>query len=285
MMIFKKPLIFLFYAFIAVTMANVQAQDMVVGTYNLRFDNPKDTGDLWVNRSAAVIALIRFHEYDIFGTQEALKNQLDDISKALPEYERYGVGRDDGKEGGEHSAIFFRKNRFILLKKGDFWLSETPDKPTLGWDATCCKRICSWVYLQDKTTKKKFYFFNAHFDHQGKIARVESGKLILAKIKEIAGSEPTLFTGDLNGGHESEWYLTLARSGLLIDTYSQVKEPYVNQNPSFNSFGLAPLRNDIIDHVFVTKHFQTSKWGVLTDTYRGKYPSDHFPILVKIRLK
>ncbi|MDJ1506359.1 endonuclease/exonuclease/phosphatase family protein [Xanthocytophaga agilis] len=281
----KHITLFILFLLMLTGTENSWAQDMIVGSFNLRFDNPRDTGNLWVNRAPVVASLIRFHEFDIFGTQEGLKNQLDDISKALPEYERYGVGRDDGKEAGEHSAIFFRKDRFTILKKGDFWLSETPDKPTLGWDATCCKRLCSWVYLQDKLTKKKFYFFNAHFDHQGKIARVESGKLILKKIKEMAGNEPTLFTGDLNGGHQSEWYLTLANSGLLKDTFSQVKEPYTSGNPSFNSFGKGPVGNDIIDHVFATKDFQVSKWGVLTDTYRGKYPSDHFPILVKMKLK
>jgi endonuclease/exonuclease/phosphatase family metal-dependent hydrolase len=263
----------------------VNAQQFTVATYNLRFDNPRDTGNLWVDRAPMVAALIQFHEFDIFGTQEALKNQLDDVSKSLPDFDRYGAGRDDGKEGGEHSAIFFRKTRFALLRKGDFWLSETPDKPTMGWDAVCCKRICSWVYLQDKQTKKKFYVFNAHFDHQGKVARVESGKLIVRKVKEIAGTEPVLVMGDLNGNQQSEWYLTLANSGVVKDAFQQVKNPYINQNPTFNSFGKAPLGTDIIDHIFTSRDFIVHKWGILTDTYQGKFPSDHFPVLVSLRFK
>ena len=186
------------------------AQPYTIGTYNLRYDNPADTGNLWINRAPVVASLIRFHDFDIFGTQEGLKNQLDYITNALPQYTYYGVGRNDGKDAGEHSAIFYKKDEFTLLNKGDFWLSETPDKPGLGWDATCCNRICSWVYLQHKKSGKKFYFFNAHYDHQGVQARRESSKLILRKIKEITLREPVIFTGDLNGSHSSEPYLTIA---------------------------------------------------------------------------
>jgi endonuclease/exonuclease/phosphatase family metal-dependent hydrolase len=170
-----------------------------------------------------------------------------------------------------------------LLKSGDFWLSETPDKPGLGWDATCCNRICSWVYLQDLKTKKQFYAFNVHFDHQGVVARKESSKLILKKISEIAGNTPAILTGDLNGGRDSEWYKELAESKLLKDTYTQVKFPYAN-NASFNSFR-TPRGQEVIDHIFITKGFVINRWGILTDTYYGKYPSDHFPVLAEIILK
>ncbi|MBE9584952.1 endonuclease/exonuclease/phosphatase family protein [Mucilaginibacter sp. JRF] len=257
-----------------------QAQHLIAGSFNLRFNNSGDTGNLWENRAPVAAALIRFHDFDVIGTQEGRKVQLDDLSKALPEYERYGLGRDDGKEGGEHSAIFFKKDRFQVLKKGNFWLSETPDKPGLGWDATCCNRICSWVYLLDKQSKKKFYFFNAHFDHEGKVAREESSKLILKKIKEIAGNEKAVFTGDLNGDHESTWYQRLATSDYLKDTYSMAKHPYFF-NASFNNFGKALDKDGIIDHVFVTGNADVKRWGILTDSYRGKFPSDHFPVLTE----
>jgi endonuclease/exonuclease/phosphatase family metal-dependent hydrolase len=260
------------------------AQQMKIATFNLRYDNKRDSGNLWVDRAPIVSALIRFHDFDVFGTQEGLKNQLDDISQALPEYTRYGAGRDDGKDKGEHSAIFFKTSEFKLLKSGDFWLSETPDKPSLGWDATCCNRISSWVYLQHKKSGKKFYMFNAHFDHQGVKARVESSKLILKKIGEIAAGQPAIFTGDLNGSQTSEWYLTLANSDILKDSFKQVKYPYIN-NASFNSFGRFRKSLDVIDHIFITKHFSASKWGVLTDTYYGKFPSDHFPVVAYLTLK
>lgn len=263
--------------------AGTKAQKITIGTFNIRFDNPRDSGNLWVDRGPVVSNLIRFHEFDILGIQEGLKNQLDDISAALPEYARYGKGRDDGKDAGEHSAIFYKKDRFNLLKTGDFWLSETPDKPGKGWDATCCNRICSWVYLEDKQTQKKLYAFNVHFDHQGVVARKESSKLILAKIKEIAGQTPALLTGDLNGGRDSEWYLELSKSGLLTDASAKVKYPYAN-NASFNSFR-TPRGTTVIDHIFMTKQFDASKWGILTDTYFGKFPSDHFPVLAVVELK
>lgn len=270
-------------AFLFLTAVSTHAQKITIGTFNVRYDNPRDTGNLWVDRAPIVSNLIRFHDFDVLGIQEGLKNQLDDIATALPEYARYGKGRDDGKDAGEHSAIFYKKDRFTLLKSGDFWLSETPDKPGKGWDATCCNRICSWVYLEDKVTKKRFYTFNVHFDHQGVVACRESSKLILAKITEIAGQAPVLFTGDLNGGRDSEWYQTLATSGLLTDVFTKVKFPYAN-NSSANGFR-TPRGKTVIDHIFMTKQFTASRWGILTDTYFGKYPSDHFPVLGVVELQ
>ncbi|TCC94258.1 endonuclease/exonuclease/phosphatase family protein [Pedobacter frigiditerrae] len=264
------------------TTINLNAQSFNIATFNIRYDNPKDSGNLWVDRAPIVSNLIRFHNFDVFGVQEGLKNQLDDMSKALPEYARYGRGRDDGKEAGEHSAIYYKKDRFKLVKSGDFWLSETPNVPGKGWDATCCNRICTWVYLEDIKTKKKFYTFNVHFDHQGIIARKESGKLMVLKIKEIAGNEPVLLTGDLNASRESEWYLSVANSGIVKDTYTDVKYPYQN-NSSSNGFRI-PRGMTVIDHIFMSKQFKATRWGILTDTYFGKYPSDHFPVTATVNL-
>lgn len=258
------------------------AQSFKVATFNIRYDNPRDSGNLWVSRAPVVASLIRYHDFDIFGVQEALKNQLDDISTNLPQYARYGKGRDDGKDKGEHSSIYYKKDMFRPLKSGDFWLSATPDVPGKGWDATCCNRICSWVYLENIKSKKKFYVFNVHFDHQGVIARKESGKLMVQKIKEIAGTAPVLLTGDFNGGRESEWYQTLANSGIVRDTYSDVKYPYEN-NSSSNGFRV-PRGTGVIDHIFMSKQFSASKWGILTDTYFGKFPSDHFPVAATVTL-
>ncbi len=261
----------------------VKAQEITVGSYNIRFDNKGDTGNLWVDRGPVVAELIRFHDFDVLGIQEGLKNQLDDLSKALPEYARYGKGRNDGKEAGEHSVIYYRKDRFKLINSGDFWLSETLDKPGLGWDATCCNRICSWIYLQEVKTNKKFYVFNVHFDHQGVVARKESGTLMVKQIRKIAGSEPVLLTGDFNGDRNSEWYKTIAQSEVVADVHGMVKHPYAN-NSSMNGFRI-PRNNAVIDHIFMSRHFTALKWGILTDTYFGKYPSDHFPILAKVTLK
>ncbi|HEY1008259.1 MAG TPA: endonuclease/exonuclease/phosphatase family protein [Sphingobacteriaceae bacterium] len=278
----KYKLPFLAALFLMISLV-VQAQTYRIATYNLRFDNPSDTGNLWAVRGPVAIDLIRFHDFDIFGTQEALIHQLEAVTSALPQYARTGVGRSDGKEAGEFSAIFYRKDRFRLLKHGDFWLSETPDRPSLGWDATCCNRICSWGQFQDIRSGKKFYVFNAHFDHQGKVARVESARLVLKKINAIAGSEPVVLTGDFNGDHDSGWYRILEASELLKDTFREVKHPYIT-NPTFNNFGRELGGRSVIDHIFISRHFRTLKWGVLTDSYGGKYPSDHFPVVADLTL-
>jgi endonuclease/exonuclease/phosphatase family metal-dependent hydrolase len=259
---------------------SISAQTLTVATYNLRYDNRGDSGNLWVNRAPIQSNLIRFHDFDVVGIQEGLINQLEDLSKSLPQYTRYGIGRDDGKAAGEHSAIYYKKDKFKLLKRGDFWLSQTPDQPGKGWDATCCNRICSWVQLQDIASKKIFYFFNVHFDHQGVIARIESAKLMIEKIKTIAGNTPAVFTGDLNGGRNSDCYKYIANAGVIKDSYDLAGFTYEN-NGSFNSFR-TPRGMEVIDHIFVTKHFTVKKWGILTDTYFGKYPSDHFPVMAVV---
>ncbi|HTE26869.1 endonuclease/exonuclease/phosphatase family protein, partial [Flavitalea sp.] len=156
-----------------------------IATYNLRYANDKDTGNLWVDRSPVVINLIRFHDFDILGTQEGVKAQLDDISTPLHYYQRFGVARDDGKEAGEHSAIFFKTEKFKLIKGGNFWLSEKPQSPGLGWDAKH-NRLCTWVELEIKDNQEKIFVFNAHFDYHGVKAREESSRLVLENITEIA---------------------------------------------------------------------------------------------------
>ena len=271
-------------AFLMVMSAALQAQTYNMATYNLRFDNKNDEGNLWKDRMPYVAALIRYHDFDVLGTQEGLPNQLNDLLANLPAYARYGKGRDDGSDKGEHSAIFYKKDKFKALASGDFWLSETPDKPGLGWDATCCNRICSWLLLQDKKTKKQFYFFNVHFDHQGQIARRESSKLILQKIKEIANGQPAILTGDFNADRSAEPYQLIKKSNLLRDSYDDVKDPYEN-NASFNGFKNAGKRKDVIDHVFISRQWKALKWGILTDTYFGKFPSDHFPVQVLMEIK
>lgn len=270
----------LFFAISCVASLSIDAQSIIVGTFNIRYDNPRDSGNLWVDRKAYVASLIRFHDFDVFGTQEGLKHQLDDIQQQLPQYERYGIGRDDGQAKGEYSAIFYKKGKFKVLKSGDFWLSETPDKPGFGWDARI-NRICSWVQFKDQLTGKTFYCFNVHYDHQGMVARRESSKLLLSKIRSISGNDPVILTGDFNGDHNSEWYQSIANSEILKDSFREVKDPYVN-NGSFQNFGRHFNTADIIDHVFISSHFAVKRWGVLTDSYSGKFPSDHFPVLTEV---
>lgn len=262
--------------FLTLSLSSI-SQQLIVGTFNIRYDNPRDSGNLWKDRAPVVASLIRFHEFDIVGTQEGLKHQLDDMKNALSEYSYYGKGRDDGQSKGEHSAIFYKKDKYSVIDSGDFWLSQTPEKPGPGWDARL-NRICSWIKLRTKQGGKTFYVFNVHYDHQGVQARIESSKLMIDKIKQIAGKQPVIFTGDFNGNHQSEWYLNIKNSGVFRDVLGLVAHPYVN-NGSFNSFSANNPSKDIIDHIFISSHFSVRKYGILTDTYHGKFPSDHFPVL------
>lgn len=273
---------FAFIIFCFLISIGVFSQTLITGTFNLRYDNPRDSGNLWIDRAPVAAALIRFHQFDIVGTQEGLTNQLQDLQKNLPEYSYYGIGRDDGQLKGEHSAIFYKKDKFIVSDSGDFWLSEHPEKPGFGWDARN-NRICSWLKMKEKKSKKTFYVFNVHFDHRGVEARKESSKLILKKIQDIAGANPVILTGDFNGNHQAEWYVTISTSQLLKDALDHVNKPYMN-NGSFNNFQTNNPSNDIIDHIFVTKHFSVKRYGILTDTYHGKFPSDHYPVLTELVL-
>ena len=262
---------------------DVKAQTIRAATFNIRYDNPRDSGNLWKDRKDPVLALIRYHNFDIMGVQEALKNQVDDLQAGLKGFAHHGLGRDDGKSAGEHSAIFYKTSKYSLQASGDFWLSTTPEKVGPGWDAKL-NRICSWVKLTDKKSGKEFFVFNAHYDHQGVVARVESSKLILEKIKSIAGDKPVVFMGDLNGNRESEWYRHMASSGILKDSHGLARLVY-QPNGSFSSFRADGIRQDVIDHVFVSSHFKVAKWAVLTDTYYGKFPSDHFPVATELSIQ
>ncbi|WP_018621223.1 endonuclease/exonuclease/phosphatase family protein [Spirosoma luteum] len=257
------------------------AAPMVVATYNLRYNNKGDGINAWPNRKDQVKALIQFHEFDLFGTQEALRDQLNDVDE-LKEFAFLGAGRDDGKEAGEHSAIFYKKDRFKVLDSGNFWLSETPDKPGKGWDATCCNRICSWAKFSDMTTKKEFFFFSVHFDHQGVEARRQSGKLMAAKIKEIAKNAPVILTGDFNSTPETEQIQTIQT--LLNDAHAVTKTPPYGPEGTFNAFKFDAPMDKRIDYIFVSKQFDVLKYGVLTDAKDQRYPSDHQPVMTKLVL-
>ncbi len=255
---------------------------IIVATYNLRYNTPNDGVNAWPNRKENVKALIRYHEFDLFGTQEVLRGQLEDVAE-LKEFGFLGKGRDDGKQAGEHSAIFYRKDRFKVLNSGDFWLSETPDVPGKGWDATCCNRICSWAKFQDLITKKQFYFFSVHFDHQGVKARQESGKLMVKKIKEISKNVPAICVGDFNSTPETEQIK--AMQTILQDAHNVTKQPPYGPEGTFNSFKFdAPMENRI-DYIFVSKDFDVLKYGVLTDAKEQRYPSDHQPVVAQVVIK
>ncbi len=259
------------------------SQDFNVASYNLRYDNPKDAPNNWSNRYEHIASLVKLYGFDIFGTQEGLSNQLNDLQGQLKDYKHFGVAREDGKEKGEHSAIFYNVNHFKLLDHGDFWLSDTPKKPGLGWDAVCI-RICTWGKFKDLKSGKTFFLFNAHFDHKGITARVKSSDLVLQKIKEIAGNSNVIFTGDLNFDETNPSFKQINESGIVKSAFDIADFVY-QPNSSFNNFGANIQPKGRIDHIFVTKNFIVKKAAILTNTYMGKYPSDHFPVMAVVKLK
>lgn len=272
--------IVLLIALIIYMAGDLRAQTMQVATYNIRFDNPHDSLDLWEQRAPVIADLVRFHDFDIFGIQEGQHHQVEELKENLAGYQYTGAGRDDGQQKGEYSAIFYNTDMFELLKEHTFWLAENTEEPTIGWDAAY-PRVCSWGQFKDKNTGFTFFLFNTHFDHVGEEARKESARLILEKISEIAEGAPVILTGDLNLGQDSEAYQIFSQSALLQDTYGLASVKYANSG-TFNQFGYGEISDQRIDHIFVNDAFQVKKYGILTDTYFGRYPSDHFPVVVHL---
>lgn len=265
-----------------ISCVNDKNVEINVASYNLRMDTERDSLNSWNYRKDNVNSLITYHDFDIFGTQEGFYHQLQDILR-LGNYQYIGVGRDDGDKAGEHSAIFYKPDKFDLLENGDFWLSETPSIPGKGWDATCCNRICSWGKFREIISNKVFYFFNVHFDHQGVIAREESGKLMVEKIKEIAGDNPIIATGDFNSDPETIQIKTL--SNYLNDSYFVTQNAPYGPSGTFNSRFKNPIGAKRIDYIFTSSYFDVLKYAHLTDNNGLYYPSDHIPVLVVLKFK
>ncbi|MHA4871793.1 endonuclease/exonuclease/phosphatase family protein [Duganella sp. PWIR1] len=255
--------------------------DMNVASYNLRLDTPNDGQNVWAARRDAVRALVRYHDFDVWGTQEARANQLDDLD-ALSEYAHIGAGRDDGLRGGEHSAIFYKRERFALEGHGDFWLSATPDRPSMGWDARCCKRVASWARLRDTAGGQSFVILNAHFDHEGVVARRESARLMVARGRALAGALPLILMGDFNSTPDSEAYATV--SAALTDARNISRTPPYGPLATFNGFDISRPASERIDYIFLSPQWQVLRHAVLTDSVDARYPSDHYPVVARLRL-
>jgi endonuclease/exonuclease/phosphatase family metal-dependent hydrolase len=317
----KRLLLFI----LLLTALQLNAQEMLVGTYNIRYKNWNDSvqGDQWPKRCQVICDQVNFMAPDIFGAQEVLYGQLCDMLKALDGYDYIGIGRDDGYRGGEHEPIFFKKDKLELLDHGDFWLNETPDKPALGWDAACI-RICTWGKFavkqkegpqrrglfnrRKKEPQKILYYFNLHMDHVGVVARREAAKLVVAKIQEIAQGLPVIITGDFNVDQDNEIYTIFTNSGLLKDSFESARIRFA-ENGTFNSFKTEYYTTSRIDHVFVSPSTYVEAYGVLTDSYWTpddsddalkafdapqeisfdthvrRNPSDHYPVFVKLRME
>lgn len=254
-------------------------------TFNIRYANPADSLDSWEYRKDTVASFILANDLDIVGMQEVLHRQMEDLKERLPEYEAVGVGRDDGKQGGEYAPLFFKKDRFEVMDSNTFWLSQYPDSVGfIGWDGACC-RIATWAKLKDKQTGQVFMAVNTHFDHVGVEARKNGALLIIEKIKEIVGEQPAVLTGDFNVTDESEAYTTLVSNEFVLKDAQKIAKTVEGVDYTFHNFGRIPAAEcNKIDFIFVTPQIQVERSFIPQNVegQPGKNLSDHNPQVVKL---
>ena len=249
------------------------AEPIKLISYNLRTSHGKDGDNVWMKRRHATPEMIRREAPDVFGVQEGLIDQLQYIDAECPQYARVGVGRDDGAEKGEFMAVYYLRDRFELLDSGTFWLSETPDKVSRGWDGAC-NRTVTWVELKDRKSGKEFFYFNTHLDHKGKAAREEGVKLLIGKIHEIAGKKaPAIVGGDFNTPVDSPIFKPLTK--YMVS--ARAKAATTDHKGTFNGFGSAP-DTIVIDHLYYRGKLKCRLFATLDGNYGAPYISDHYPI-------
>ena len=255
-----------------------------LATYNIRYATKEDegTGNGWDKRKRHVVGLIKDHDMDVVGTQEGDNLQIQYMAEQLHKYAHTKEGY--GSESGSHNAaIFYKKEKFTLLDQGHFWMSETPEVKSKGWDASDY-RITNWVKLQDKTTGKEFFFFNTHFYWRKQVAKEMSGVLIASKMREIAGNTPIICVGDFNSLPESKQIQDIEKE--LTDSY---KRSPIHQNKvvgtGFPGGVFTGVSDKRIDYVFVSKEVDVHSYEADNATYdENRYPSDHLPIIVTLSI-
>lgn len=270
--------------FIGTAMAQTPLEVM---TFNIRMNTPNDSLNAWPHRKEKVASTILFHDVSTLGVQEALYEQMQDLQQLLPGYKTIGVGREDGKTKGEFSAIFYDTARLQLLKSETFWLSETPTVAgSKGWDAAIT-RIVTWGLFKDKKTKKVFYHFNTHFDHMGKIARRESAKFLLKQVQHIAGNTPAIITGDFNATPDDEPIRVIMDNTNPLhftDSKAVSVTPHYGPTGTFNGWRSAETNDQPIDYIFLKGKFKVLKHASISETWRGRFASDHFSVYAEISM-
>ncbi|MBN8576827.1 MAG: endonuclease/exonuclease/phosphatase family protein [Cytophagales bacterium] len=269
---------------LALLTTGMHAQPVTVMSYNIRLDTEADGINQWPHRTHKMIALIKKSNPDLLGVQEALHNQMQDLQNQLPEYSYVGVGRDDGKEKGEYSAIFYKKDRFEVLTQNTFWLSETPHVPgSKSWDAAIT-RVVTWAILKEKTSGKKFLYANTHFDHIGKEARKNSALLIKQTLAALPQAQklPVLVSGDFNSEPSEAPYQTMVDGKILRLADAR---PANDTTGTFCGFELNKIPCRTIDYIFHSAKWKTLSYWVLADNDGSYYPSDHLPVLATFTLK
>jgi len=274
----------LIFTLLMLSVHSVFSQPLTFLTYNIRYGLADDGENRWELRKDGLAKQLKFYEPDVFGIQEGLDFQVEFLDSALDEYSYYGVGRDDGTDKGEFSAIYYNKEKFKPLKKSTFWLSETPEKPSKGWDAAL-PRICTVVLMERKDTRQKFWVFNTHFDHIGVEARKQSARLIVDKINEFnAGNYPVVLMGDFNLEPDSEAIQFISQH--LNDSKLVSQKVAFGPDGTFNAFKFHEIPERRIDFIFTDKNsIEVLKYAVLSDSKNLKYYSDHLPVYVELRMK
>ena len=276
----------LIFAFAAVSCSTVR-----VATFNnqIGFPNEKTEAAKWPGRLPLVEKMLLEEDFDIVGMQEPMWYQCKDMEKFLTEYAWVGQSVYGPLEDGpyHYNPIFYKKDKFELLDWGGFWFSDTPDEPgSMSWGNTT-PRMCTWAHFRERRSGRDFFHFNMHYDHRAVEAMNNSSRLMLAKLREIAGDKPAFFTGDYNSYDGSEAYRILAESGVLIDSYTVADTAEGLDIASWNEY--KPLRHTDgmhnLDHIFVTPGTRVKSWRLITTSYDGKYPSDHFPIVIEWRFR
>ena len=247
------------------------SENLKVMSYNIRLGSGKDGTNSWALRYTATEEMLKDQKPDVFGVQEALDYQVHYIEDMCG-YESVGVGREDGKKEGEHMSIFWNKKTVSMLKWGTFWLSETPQKPSKGWDAACF-RTATWALMKDKKTGKKFYFVNTHLDHEGKEAQKNGLKLIVEKIAEMNPEGlPMVLTGDFNIEPSNP---ALADLDARMQSTRKIAEK-TDDLTTYNGWGKSSM---MIDYIYVSGFSSCPEYQTVTKRYADrKFISDHYPI-------
>ena len=261
-------------------LSHMHGQDIKLMTYNIKYDKVDDSVNNWNDRKEALVQLVKHYEASFIGTQEVLHHQLKYIDSCLTDFSYIGVGRDDGKEKGEYSPILYDIKRYKVLKHNAFWLSETPEKISVGWDASM-ERICTYGLFEEKITGKKLLVFNTHFDHRGNVAREKSSELIVQKIKEInTDNLPVVLMGDLNLTPDTVPIQFL--QSQLSDGQASSKSPFYGPTGTFNGFDQKKVLDNRIDYIFVNG-FEVESYIHIDDRMENnKHISDHLPVLISV---
>lgn len=258
------------------------ASALRVVSFNVRLSTADDGTNSWKFRRDFFFRTVEQLHPDLIGFQEVRPDQHQEIVAHMKSHKLVGVGRDDGKNGGERSSIGFAKSRFKKIKDGTFWLSETPEVPgSKGWDAAIT-RICTWVVLLDRTTKKEFLYANCHLDHKGVLARENAARFLSGELPRLAKGRPIILTGDFNFNEDSKGYAAIAgadgnKSPWLIDSYREVHPKRLPNEASFNGFKGTSVGSRI-DFIFHSREFKALSSTIERVSENGRYPSDHYPV-------